>query len=1196
MADKVKQCYKTLWVGYKSCLILVLCLLFGVRSFSQSAIRKDIVLKTNWLSVANDTNINAYNGFEQAAFNTQNWQPVTVPHNWDTYQGYRRLKHGDRHGYAWYRTSFIVKDISADKAYFLFFEGVGSYATVWLNGTKVGYHAGGRTTFTLNVSQYLLKNKPNILAVRADHPDKIQDLPWVCGGSADEVGFSEGSQPMGIYRPVHFIITGAVRIEPFGVHIWNDTTVTEKSADLNIETEVKNYSNKPKKIAVINRLIDERGIVVAEAVSENAIPAGATMVYKQKLNFTHVHLWSLGQPYLYKMVSKVMDGQRQLDQESTPYGIRWISWPIGRGGSNKQFLLNGKPVFINGVAEYEHKMGQSHAFSNAQVRTRVMQVKTAGFNAFRDAHQPHNLAYQQYWDELGILWWPQFTAHIWYDTPAFRENFKTLLADWVKERRNNPSNILWGLQNESRLPADFAAECCELIRKLDPTASSQRKITTCNGGNGTDWDVPQNWTGTYGGNPLTYATDLEKQILVGEYGGWRSIDLHTDGPFAQNGALSEDRLDLLMETKIRLAESVKDKVAGHFQWLLSSHENPGRVQGGEGWREMDRVGPVNYKGLLTPWGEPTDAFYLYRANYAPKDKEPMVYIVSHTWPDRWLSPGTRDSLSVYSNCDEVELFNDVNGQSFGKKKNGGKGTHFTWDRVNVQYNVLYAVGYVKGKKVAEDYIVLNHLPQSPNFQDLNTEGKDLLKPNAGLKYIYRVNCGGPDYTDQFNHVWLADVHQTNNKTWGSTSWTDDLAGMPAMFGSQRRTFDLIKGTTDPQLFQTFRYGLDKLKYDFPVADGDYEVEFYFTEPWYGTGGGMDCTGWRLFDVAVNGHTVINNLDIWKEAGHDRALKKVVKVHVTGGHLTINFPHAESGEAIISAIAIASVNKNVVAALPSASVIHNLVVTNPSQAKNWSAKTWLDVGNKLYTNDETEIAQLPPNLYGAEWIKTPKVTIEGAGALAKFNTTVDADVYIGLDADIKQLPAWLHDYDNTKTLMVNDANGGNKFMLYHKRFKAGAEVSLGYNADKALMYLVAVQPVTEMEPATDLKTTVSYKAETATLSGEGTVISMVNGRNCITFKTTGSGAEWAISTGVAEAHEMRIKYANTTGKTLTANIKLLAADGTVMKEAQLKFGKTEADKFKTVGTTTGTSINAGNYKVILSAVDAEGLIVSGLEVQ
>jgi beta-galactosidase len=47
---------------------------------------------------------------------------------------------------------------------------------------------------------------------------------------------------MGIFRPVHLIVTNPVRIQPFGVHIWNDTTVSEKSATLNLETEVKNYN------------------------------------------------------------------------------------------------------------------------------------------------------------------------------------------------------------------------------------------------------------------------------------------------------------------------------------------------------------------------------------------------------------------------------------------------------------------------------------------------------------------------------------------------------------------------------------------------------------------------------------------------------------------------------------------------------------------------------------------------------------------------------------------------------------------------------------------------------------------------------------------------------------------------------------------------------------------------------------------
>ena len=409
-----------------------------------------------------------------------------------------------------------------------------------------------------------------------------------------------------------------------------------------------------------------------------------------------------------------------------PYGIRWISWPVGRNSADKRFYVNGKAVFINGIAEYEHLMGNSQAFSKEEIRARVMQVRAAGFNAFRDAHQPHNLEYQKYWDSLGILWWPQFSAHIWYDTPQFRESFKALLRDWIKERRNSPSVILWGLQNESRLPEDFARECSAIIRSLDPTASSQRKITTCNGGRGTDWDVPQNWSGTYGGDPLNYGNELQKELLVGEYGAWRSLDLHTGGPFLQTSILSEDRMAQLLETKVRLADSVQKNVAGQFAWLLYSHENPGRVQGGEGLREPDRVGPVNYKGLFTIWGQPTDAFYMYRANYAGKNTQPMVYIVSHTWPNRWLKPGVKDSITVYSNCDEVELFNDVNAVSLGKKQWQGTGTHFSWNKVDIKYNVLYAIGYVGGKPVAKDVILLNNLPPAPHANKLSAENSQII--------------------------------------------------------------------------------------------------------------------------------------------------------------------------------------------------------------------------------------------------------------------------------------------------------------------------------------------------------------------------------------------------------------------------------------------------------------------------------------
>src|SRR5690349_9654125 len=76
--------------------------------FTQTGLRKSITLNNNWQSIADDANINAYKGFEQIGFNDKSWKTVNVPHNWDQYEGYRRMLHGNRHGYAWYRKTFTT--------------------------------------------------------------------------------------------------------------------------------------------------------------------------------------------------------------------------------------------------------------------------------------------------------------------------------------------------------------------------------------------------------------------------------------------------------------------------------------------------------------------------------------------------------------------------------------------------------------------------------------------------------------------------------------------------------------------------------------------------------------------------------------------------------------------------------------------------------------------------------------------------------------------------------------------------------------------------------------------------------------------------------------------------------------------------------------------------------------------------------
>lgn len=763
---------------------------------------------------------------------------VNVPSNLDDYYGYRQLKHGNLHGTATYEKHFSVHK-QTGKRYFLQLEGVGTFATVKVNRKSYPKELVGRTSFMLDISD-ALREGDNVLNIKVEHPAMQTNNPWPCGGCSSEWGFSEGSQPFGIFRPVSLIETDEVRVEPFGVHVWNN----EAGDSVFVDTEVKNYSDHEQTIEVISKLALSSGKTAFRQTGKITLKAGETQVVRHQAKVSDAHLWSITDPYLYTLSSIIKREGKTIDDVATPFGIRTISWPVLRqkqaalrGDSTQmdkkdgRFYLNGSPVFINGTCDYEHLFGQSHAFSHEQIASRVKMMRQAGFNAFREAHQPHNLYYQQLLDEQGMLFWSQFSAHVWYDTSAFRKNFKRLLRRWIKERRNSPSVILWGIQNESVMPKDFTEECAAIIREMDPTAQTMRAITTCNGGEGSDWNVIQNWSGTYGGTADKYDQELKQpnQLLNGEYGAWRTLGfrssdaekLHAGDAKALSKAYTEDAFVSLLSKKAMLAESARDSVCGHFQWLFVSHENPGRVQPDEAYRRIDKVGPFNYKGLLTPWEQPTEGFYWYRNHYT---------------------------------------------------------------------------------KVQPDTL-------TPTAADRN---RDLLKPAEGYTYLYRLNCGGDAVTDSYGSEWEQDDSVYSH------SWAERF-GMNPFTASQGHITSRIHGLKsssaashyaaahDAQLFQYFRWGRHALNYQFAVPDGEYRVELYFAEPWLGKheGAGIDCEGERIFDVAINDSVVVDDLDLWAEAGFAGACKKVLDIKVKGGLLTISFPEVKVGEAIISAIAIAA---------------------------------------------------------------------------------------------------------------------------------------------------------------------------------------------------------------------------------------------------------------------------------------------------
>ena len=911
-----------------------------------------------------------------------------IPYNLDDYYGALQEEHGNLHGEALFVKTFKSPRVEGKES-FLRFEGIGTYADISLNGTFMGTFDIGRTTETVDVSKCIHEGDGNVLTVKVRHPAGITDMPWVCGGCSSEWGFSEGSQPFGIFRPVTLEITDKVRVEPFGVYAYSNM----RNDSLTIETEVKNYGNEAVEIELVNKLCLKSGKQAARMTEALTLQPGEKRTVIQNASIDNPELWSVERPYLYNINTIVKRGGKAVESCDTPFGFRTTSWPRrseacdsasvggenGREAGDNRFHLNGKPVFINGVCEYEHLFGQSHAFSLEQIEARVKEIKNAGFNALRDAHQPHNLYYNKLLDKEGILWWPQFSAHIWYDTPQFRESFKRHLTQWVKERRNSPSVILWGLQNESTLPADFARECADIIRSLDHGNAGQRPVTTCNGGDGTDWNVVQNWSGTYGGDPGKYGEELMRgnQLLNGEYGAWRTLGNHTGEKY------TEERQCDLLELKAREAECVSDSVCGHFLWLLNSHDNPGRRQPDEALRRVDKVGPFNYKGLLSPWEQPADAYYMYRSRYVSAAEDPMVYIVPFCVGNGKQEGGGSetlhiDSVRVYSNCGNVRL--TAGGQTYSARHNPNSSL-FVFRDIDAGGTTLRAEALDNGVAVAEQTV------------RVSGEGYDesILKPAEDCTYLYSVNCGGDSYTDSFGNLWKQD------NTSVSTSWADKfIAGGVASLSPYKASQTASELLPVPELFRTSRFGRHKLAYQFAVPDGSYMVELYFIEPWYGVGAGekADFEGLRLFDVAVNDSVCIHDLDLWAQARYGVPYKRTVIARSKDGVLRISFPAVRAGQAIISGIRIGKRNvenadnqspsPSVASEVASGNVLGGFVSSYRDEIE--SPTMWADFDGDILTSMPDSL--LPPRTSSAIQVEGKAA---GSGMEWSFNVGV-AKVY------------------------------------------------------------------------------------------------------------------------------------------------------------------------------------------------------------
>ncbi len=148
----------------------------------------------------------------------------------------------------------------------------------------------------------------------------------------------------------------------------------------------------------------------------------------------------------------------------------------------------------------------------------------------------------------------------------------------------------------------------------------------------------------------------------------------------------------------------------------------------------------------------------------------------------------------------------------------------------------------------------------------------------------RINAGGGSYQDNQYNLWRADQAYS-------------AGGFGYENGQTYSTSHTISGTSAQALYKSERWGMTAYRFDVP--NGLYQVVLHFAE--------IYCTqvDQRKMSVSIEGKTVLSNLDIFREVGHDMALSYTFSdIQVIDGRLDIGFS-ASIDQAKISAIEVIS---------------------------------------------------------------------------------------------------------------------------------------------------------------------------------------------------------------------------------------------------------------------------------------------------
>ena len=613
-------------------------------------------------------------GAEATAFDDKSWEVVTTPH---TVQLMPAEASGCRNyqGIVWYRKHFRLPKECEGRDVTLHFEAIMGKQTIYVNGQKVKEHEGGYLPITIDLTSLGFSVGDDcVIAIKADNSD---DKNYPPGKKQRTLDFAYHG---GIYRDVWLIaknkvaITDAIeenKVAGGGIFV-HYANISDKSAEVFVNTEVRNSDFRPRTIVVENSLSAPAALPAAQTLVPAASPVGQktklrlspgeTKTVTQRFLVKNPKLWSPETPYLYSLATRIKDGKQPLDGGITRIGIRSFEFvgassPTGSTttpdesspGKTPGFYLNGKKYHqLIGANRHQDFAYVGNALPNSQQWRDAKRLKDCGFNIIRVAHYPQDPSFMDACDELGLfVIVPTPGWQYWNKAPEWGEMVHQNTRDIIRRDRNHPCVLMWEpILNETRYPEDFALKALQITREEFPYPGRPVAAADLNSaGVKENYDVLYDWAdnvdkGNY--------DNVDKCIFTREWGEY------VDDWYAHNAINRAARgwgEHAMLTAALSLADTYGMMYHGQRQFI-----------GGCQWHPFDHqrgYHPDAYLGgIYDAFRQKKYAFEMFRsqiANSKSSNSKSSNSKLPHLFIAHELTQFSPNDVTIFSNCDSVRL-------------------------------------------------------------------------------------------------------------------------------------------------------------------------------------------------------------------------------------------------------------------------------------------------------------------------------------------------------------------------------------------------------------------------------------------------------------------------------------------------------------------------------------------------------------